>query len=98
MTQKCEASLFLVFEEVSRCLDFDERLTLSDNLNNRLKKTLNFELNCKNFELNRIFIVQNSVKEFKKQKYVQHLRLNIPAIISFLEIGCGYRSLEQFPH
>ena len=35
-----------IFEEGSGCPDCDERLTLSDNLNNRIGMAHNFELKC----------------------------------------------------
>ena len=38
--------LQVIFEEVSRCPDCDERLTLSDNLNNRIEMANSFEMNC----------------------------------------------------
>lgn len=38
--------LQVIFEEVSRCPDCDERLTLSDNLNNRIEMANSFEVNC----------------------------------------------------
>ena len=37
--------LQVIFEEVSRCPDCDERLTLSDNLNNRIEMANSFEMN-----------------------------------------------------
>ena len=38
--------LQVIFEEVSRCPDCDEWLTLSDNLNNRIEMANSFEMNC----------------------------------------------------
>lgn len=38
--------LQVIFEEVSRCPDCDERLTLSDNLNNRIEMANSLEMNC----------------------------------------------------
>ena len=38
--------LQVIFEEVSRCPDCDERLTLSDNLHNRIEMANSFEMNC----------------------------------------------------
>ena len=35
-----------IFEEVPRCPYCGERLTLSDNLNNKMGMAHNFELNC----------------------------------------------------
>lgn len=42
------------------------------------------------------YIVQNSVNELKKTKGRQTFEVNVCAIIFVCEIGCSYRSLEQF--
>ena len=44
-----------------------------------------------------IFIVQNSVKKIEQTKGRQTFVINLRVIISFRDIGCVYRLLEQLP-
>ena len=74
-----------IFKEVSRCPDCDEHVTLSDNLNNRMGKLIILNWIIMLVVIKRIFIVQDSVKELKKQIDVKHLRLMYVLLFPFLK-------------
>ena len=87
-----------IFEEVSRCPDCDEWLTLSDNLSNRVGMAHDFELNCNICSYKKNFSSSKQCQRIKKTKGHQTFEVNVCATISFREVGCGYRSLEQSSH
>ena len=75
-----------IFEEVSRCPDCDDQLTLSDNLNNRMGMTHNFELNFNVCSYEKKFVVQNcQTQRTEKQKDVKHLRLVYVLLFPFVK-------------
>ena len=87
-----------MFEEVSRWPDCDERLTLSDNQNNKVGMPHNFELNCNVCSYKKNFYSSKQCQRTQKTKGHQTFEANVRAIIFFREVGFGYRLLEQSSH
>ena len=77
-----------------RCSDCDERLTLSDKLNDRMRIAHNFELNFNVCSYKKNFYSSKQYQRIEKTKGGrQTFKVNIRDIIAIREISCGEPNL-----